>query len=170
MSPYGCRQERLGWYCRATGLVFDAEAIVYPTHDPIGKHEQAVIDEYGPHLAQAEALTDAALEQFSSAQSAHLDLLYKCTREGVTAPGMGTMIGVPVDHTAARFNSSNGRMVHRLSDLERRTLVDAEKEARDLVEVAEERLNRERKNLSGLERRFEAAQVAARSQDRENRR
>lgn len=170
IADSGCRQVRLGFYCMQWGLDYDSDMLVYPTTE-VGKAEQAVRDEYAPHLAQAEALCDAALEQFSAAQSAHLDALAACYRTGAIPPGSKYhLMGVGLGGNVFEMSADGSGWRDRIGGRNRRKLLDAEESARHAFEAAEERLARERTNLSGLERRYDAAVRAARSQDRENRR
>ncbi|MCZ4606273.1 hypothetical protein O3S80_21450 [Streptomyces sp. Lzd4kr] len=164
MGEQSCREVKLGFYCLMRGLLLDDSKLIYPSRDQIGKHEQAAIDEYGPQVEQAEALTDAAIEALSAAQRTHIDALFECHRLGVIAPGMPSLVaadgrgfGVAVDY--GRRGTMTGRS--------RRKLIDAEESARAEVEACEDRLTRERRNLSRLERKYENAQRVARSQDRE---
>lgn len=66
-----CRQVRSGWYCWMRGLIFDVSSAIMPTADPIGEAEQAVLDEYAPHLAAAQKAVDDGLASYTLAQQAH---------------------------------------------------------------------------------------------------
>jgi hypothetical protein len=152
-GPNSCRQVSKGYFCLMTGLVFDPEAIIYPTIE-IGKHEQGVIDEFMPLVEEESKLTDAALEAFSSAQREHLKALTECALAGIQTSTV--MVGVTTDYVRAR----------RLTEKDRQKLTAAEEDARENLEASEQGLARHRQRLSKLEWRFDVKRRAARDRDR----
>ncbi|WP_101255011.1 hypothetical protein [Streptomyces barkulensis] len=155
-TDFGCRTVRIGEYCMQAGLYEYAEGyLVYPTYDPPGPAEGAAMVEHAPAVAEAEKAVDAALAEFTAAQSAHFDALLAADQAGVRTSSMVMRQdgAVPVRQ--------------RVSAREKARIADAEEAARDRLGDAEEALKRARDRLSRLEHRREAAVRAGRNEDRE---
>ncbi|MFD3698509.1 hypothetical protein ACFWUZ_20560 [Streptomyces sp. NPDC058646] len=158
LNPDGCRDERLGWYCIIWGLRLDTSRIrpprlIHPTPDPVSVAEQAIIDEYAPRLAAAEAALGQAQQEWTAAQHSVQQAALAAARLGV-----GTRLSVAVldPHNLLKTRKNS-------PESDRHALIHAENQAADRFKEAERALDAARNRLNDLQRRQEREQRATRT-------